>query len=108
MKKLFDRSFGWGMDQLICTFLALLHQRHARGINAREVVEGYVTACERQSRAEHFAVPPAMENFQMDGAGVISWDSPALSTGRFPVNGRAQATVFVVRPEAPTVIMLHA
>lgn len=108
MKEFLNRSFGWGMDQLLCSFLALLHQRHAGRINSREVVESYLAACEKQSRAEHFALPPAMKNFRAEKPGVISWDSPALSVATFPVNGRVQATYFAVRPEAPTAIMLHA
>ncbi|HEX5175981.1 MAG TPA: alpha/beta hydrolase family protein [Chthoniobacteraceae bacterium] len=49
-----------------------------------------------------------MEDLLEEAAGTISWRSPAASVAEFPVNGRARAVLYRVRPNAPTVIMLHA
>jgi hypothetical protein len=49
-----------------------------------------------------------MEDLLEEAPGTISWRSPAASVAEFPVNGRARAVLYRVRPDAPTVIMLHA
>ena len=49
-----------------------------------------------------------MEDFRAEGEEIINWSSPAESVATFPMNGRAQVALFRVRPDAPTVVMLHA
>ncbi len=108
MRSLLHRGFGLAVDQILCGTLALLHRRHAGRVTTRDAAEKYFTACERQTRTEHFALPETMGEFRAEGCDTISWASPAASVAEFPVNGRARALLYRVRPEAPTVIMLHA
>ncbi|MDQ3415061.1 MAG: alpha/beta hydrolase [Verrucomicrobiota bacterium] len=108
MRALLHRGFGLAVDQVLCGALALLHRRHAAQSSTRDEVEKYLTMCESQTRPEHFALPATMENFSATEAGVINWSSAAESVAAFPMNGRAHVALFRVRPQAPTVIMLHA
>jgi pimeloyl-ACP methyl ester carboxylesterase len=108
MRSLLHRGFGLAVDQVLCGTLALLHRRHAGRVSARDAAEKYFAACERQTRAEHFARPAALEEFRVEERDTISWSSPAASGAEFPVNGRARVILHRVRPDAPTVIMLHA
>ena len=108
MRNLVHRGFGLAVDQLLCGSLALLHRRHAQRVSTRDAAEKYFAACENQTRVQHFALPPALEDFRRDGPDAISWRSPAHSVARFPMNGRASVRLFPVRREAPTVIMLHS
>lgn len=88
--------------------MAILHHRHAGRVSTRDAVEKYLSVCERQTRAEHFALPATMQDFRTEAPDTISWSSPAASVAEFPVNGRARAILSRVRPDGPTVIMLHA
>ena len=108
MRLLLHRGFGLTVDHLLCGTVALLHRRHARRVSTRDAVEEYVSACERQTRAQHFALPALMEDFRAEVPETIGWSSPAMSVAEFPVNGRARVILYRVKPEAPTVIMLHA
>ncbi len=108
MRAMLNRSFGVLVDHLLCGTLALVHRRHAGRVSSLEAVDRYLSACEAEDRPRHFALPPAMDDLREEAPGVITWQSPALSLGEFPVNGRARAHLFEVRPEAPTVLMLHA
>ena len=108
MRNLVHRGFGLAVDQLLCGSLALLHRRHAQRVSTRDAAEKYFAACESQTRAQHFALPPALEDFRRDVPDTISWRSPAHSVARFPMNGRVTVRLFPVRREAPTVIMLHS
>lgn len=108
MRSLLDRGFGLAVDQVLCGTLALLHRRHAGRGSTRDAFVKYLSACERQTRAEHFALPAAMEDFREEAPDTISWSSPAASVVEFPANGRARVILFRIRPDAPTVIMLHA
>jgi hypothetical protein len=108
MRSLLHRGFGLAVDQVLCGTLALLHRRHAGRVSPRDAAEKYFAACERQTRAEHFAPPTALDGFRFEGRDAISWTSPAASTAEFPVNGRARVVLHRVRSDAPTVIMLHA
>jgi len=108
MKSLLHRGLGLAIDQVLCGILAILHWRHARRVSTRDAAEKYLSACERQTRAEYFALPARMEDLLEETPGTISWRSPAASVAEFPVNGRARAILYRVRPAAPTVIMLHA
>lgn len=108
MKDLLHRGFGYTVDQLLCGALALLHRRHAQQVSSLDVVEKYFADCEQQTRAQFYALPPALQNFQRGAPNVIGWSSPAISVTKFPMNGRASVTLFPARPSAPTVIMLHA
>jgi pimeloyl-ACP methyl ester carboxylesterase len=107
MVSYFHRAFGLTVDQLLCGFLALLHQRHGEQVSSRPVAEQYFAECERQTRAQHFSVPYTLEDFQ-ETPGAISWQSRALSNAKFPVNGRVRVNLSQIEPKAPTVIMLHA
>jgi pimeloyl-ACP methyl ester carboxylesterase len=108
MKALLHRGFGLAVDQALCVSLALLHRRHAERVSTREAAEKYFTECERLTRAQYFALPAAMEDFRTDASDIISWRSPALSAGTFPINATARVTLYRVRRDGPTVIMLHA
>jgi pimeloyl-ACP methyl ester carboxylesterase len=108
VKALLHRGFGLAVDQLLCGSLAMLHRRHAGRISTREAAEEYFAACETQTRAQHFALPAEMDDFREDAPGWISWRSAALSAASFPMNSRVRAALFRARPEAPTVILLHA
>jgi pimeloyl-ACP methyl ester carboxylesterase len=108
MRSFLHRGFGRAVDQGLCATLAILHQRHAGRVSTREAAEKFFSACERQTRAEYFALPPMMENLIEEPPGSVSWRSPAGSVAEFPVNGRARAVLYRVGRDAPTVIMLHA
>lgn len=108
MIALLNRGFGLAVDQVLCGTLAILHRRHAGRVPTRDAVENYFSICERQTRAEHFVLPDAMEDFREEMPGTISWHSPASSVAEFPENGRARVILYRVCPDAPTVIMLHA
>jgi pimeloyl-ACP methyl ester carboxylesterase len=108
MRSLLHRGFGLAVDQVLCGTLAILHRRHARRASTLDAAEKYFSACERQTRADHFALPARMEDLLEETPGAISWQSPGASVAEFPVNGRARAVLYRVRRDAPTVIMLHA
>lgn len=101
-------GFGLAVDQIVCGGLALLHRRHAQRVSPREAAEEYFAQCERQTRAEHFALPPALENLREETPNVISWQSRAVSNSQFPRNARVQVVLSTVEAKAPTVVMLHA
>jgi pimeloyl-ACP methyl ester carboxylesterase len=103
----FHRALGLTVDQLLCGFLALLHQRHGERVSSRAVAEQYFADCERQTRAQHFSLPDTLEDFR-EGPDAISWRSRAISNAAFPANERVHVNLFRVDPKAPTVIMLHA
>jgi len=107
MITLLHRGLGHAVDLLLCASLAVMHRRHAQRVSTRDAAENYVAACERQTRAEHFA-PEPMEDFRQETPDTISWRSPAKSGTSFPANGRVRATLFPARREAPTVIFLHS
>ena len=108
MRSLLHRGLGLAVDQVLCGTMAILHRRHAGRVSTRDAAEKYFSACERQTRAEYFALPAKMEDLLEETPGTISWRSPAASVAEFPVNGRAHAVLYRVRPDAPAVIMLHA
>ncbi len=108
MKHFLHRSFGLAVDQLLCGTLALLHRRHARRVSTREAVEQYLSVCQQQTRAGHFALPPLLEDLREETPDILTWRSPAISAAEFPANERARAILYRVRREAPTIIMLHA
>jgi dienelactone hydrolase len=107
MRSLLHRGFGLAVDQLLCGTLAILRRRHAGRVSPRDAAERYFSACERQTRAEHFALPAAMEDL-LEAPDAVSWRSLAASVAEFPVNGRARVVLYRARPNAPTVIMLHS
>jgi pimeloyl-ACP methyl ester carboxylesterase len=88
--------------------MALVHRRHAGRVSTRGAVERYLEVCGRQTRSEHFALPPSMADFRVEANDEISWRSDAESVREFPANGRARALLFRINKTAPTVIMLHA
>jgi len=108
VKALLHRGFGLAVDQFLCGSLALLHRRHAGRVSNRQAAERYFAACESQTRAQHFALPAEMEDFRQESSHLISWHSPAVSGGSFPINSRVRVALFQIRPAAPTVILLHA
>ncbi|MEO8438802.1 MAG: alpha/beta hydrolase family protein [Spartobacteria bacterium] len=108
MRSLLHRAFGLAVDQLLCGSMALLHRRHARSVSTRDSAEKYFAACDVLTREQYFVLPPTLEDFRQETPDTISWLSPAGSIARFPMNGRARATLFPVRPTAPTVLMLHS
>jgi len=108
VKALLHRGLGLAFDQLLCGSLALLHRRHAQRVSPLEAAERYFSECERFTRQAYFTPPAALEDFRAESADLISWRSPGGSDGLFPNNQRARVALFRTRPEAPTVIMLHA
>ena len=89
MITLLHRGLGHAVDLLLCASLAVMHRRHAQRVSTRDAAENYVAACERQTRAEHFA-PEPMEDFRQETPDTISWRSPAKSGTSFPANGRVR------------------
>ena len=108
MRTLLHRGFGLAVDQLLCGSLALLHRRHAERVSTLDAAEKYFAECDAQTRAQHFALPAALEDFRREGPDAISWRSLARSAATFPKNGRVRVMLFPVRRDAPTVIILHA
>jgi pimeloyl-ACP methyl ester carboxylesterase len=108
VKAVLHRSLGLAVDGLLCGGLALLHRRHAERTSPREEAEKYFADCERQTRAEHFALPTTLEDLAEEAPNVMSWQSRALSSAQFPVNGRVRVVLSPAEPTAPTIVMLHA
>jgi pimeloyl-ACP methyl ester carboxylesterase len=108
MKDLLHRGFGLAVDHVLCGSLALLHRRHAGRVSNREAAERYFAGCERLTRPQYFALPETMENFRRPAPDILSWRSPALSAASFPSNETARVTLYCVRRDGPTIIMLHA
>ena len=73
------RGLGLSVDLLLCSSLAVMRRRHAQRVSTRDEMENYVAAGERQTRAEHFALPERMGDFRQETPDSISWQSPASS-----------------------------
>ncbi len=106
MKNALHRTFGLGVDALLVGALNAVHLRHGRRASTRDTFEAYLQQCDGLSCEEYYSPRAAMKDLRMESSSVISWDSPLPS--EFAVNARARASLFRIRDDAPTVIMLHA
>ena len=106
-----QRFAASGVDLLMCASINLLQSRHHLHARSRGEMEHYVTACEKLTAENFYAVPNDAEIAAPVGErpGVtITWPSP-INTN-FPANNTARADFFPCARgwEAPTVLMLHA
>jgi 1-acyl-sn-glycerol-3-phosphate acyltransferase len=100
-----------GVDLLMCASINLLQSRHHLHARSREEMENYVTACEKLTAEDYYAVPNGAEIAAVisDRPGTtITWQSPIET--KFPANNVARADFFSCAQGwgAPTVLMLHA
>jgi 1-acyl-sn-glycerol-3-phosphate acyltransferase len=100
-----------GVDLLMCASINLLQSRHHLHARSREEMEYYVTACEKLTAEDYYAVPNGAEIAAVisDRPGTtITWQSPIET--KFPANNVARADFFSCAQgwSAPTVLMLHA
>jgi len=106
-----QRFAASSVDLLMCASINLLQSRHHLHARSRGEMEHYVTACEKLTAENFYAVPNDAEIAAPVGErpGVtITWPSP-INTN-FPANNTARADFFPCARgwEAPTVLMLHA
>ena len=106
-----QRFAASGVDLLMCASINLLQSRHHLHARSRGEMEHYVTACEKLTAENFYAVPNDAEIAAPvgDRPGVtITWPSPINTS--FPANNTARADFFPCARgwEAPTVLMLHA
>ncbi len=107
----FRRFAASGIDALMCASINLLQSRHHLHARSREEMEHYVTACEKLTAENFYAVPNDAEIAAPVDArpgATITWPSP-INTN-FPANNIACADFFPCARgwRAPTVLMLHA
>ena len=105
------RFSATAVDSLMCASINLLQSRHRLNTRSRGEMESYVTACEKLSAEDYYAVPNGAEIAPVisDRPGTtITWQSP-INTN-FPANNVARADLFPCPQgwSAPTVLMLHA
>jgi 1-acyl-sn-glycerol-3-phosphate acyltransferase len=99
------------IDSLMCASINLMQSRHRLHARSREEMEHYVTACEKFTAENYYAVPNGGEiaTIISDRPGTtITWQSP-IDT-KFPANNVARADFYQCARDwrAPTVLMLHA
>ena len=107
----FRRFAASGVDLLMCASINLLQSRHHLHARSRVEMEHYVTACEKLTAQDYYAVPNGAEIAAVisDRPGTtITWQSPIETN--FPANNVARADFFPCAQgwSAPTVLMLHA
>ncbi|HEY5793242.1 MAG TPA: hypothetical protein VIS74_08080 [Chthoniobacterales bacterium] len=102
----FPRLAAASSDAVMCGLMNLLQWRLRREVCTRDELLAYLDRCAAQTREEFYALPLAGE-FEVAGRRV-RWPSPVKSG--FVENDSACAEVFLLpeRPEAPTVLILHA
>jgi pimeloyl-ACP methyl ester carboxylesterase len=105
------RAAATTVDSLMCASMNFLQSRHHLHARSRFEMEQYVTACEKLTAQDFYAVPsdPGITPLLNDGQlATIAWPSP-ISTN-FTANNTARADFFLCTRgwEAPTVLMLHA
>jgi len=98
MRSLLHRGFGLAVDQVLCGTLAILHRRHAGRVTTRDAAEKYFSACERQTRAEYFALPPGMEAYSRKRRGPSAGGVPPRQCRSFrPTVAPAPSFIVSVR-----------
>jgi 1-acyl-sn-glycerol-3-phosphate acyltransferase len=107
----FRRFAASGIDALMCASINLLQSRHHLHARSREEMEHYVTACEKLTAENFYAVPNNVEiaaPVDTRPGATITWPSP-INTN-FPANNTARADLFPCARgwKAPTVLMFHA
>jgi 1-acyl-sn-glycerol-3-phosphate acyltransferase len=100
-----------GVDLLMCASINLLQSRHHLHARSRVEMEHYVTACEKLTAQDYYAVPNGAEIAAVIAdrpRTTITWQSP-IDT-KFSANNVARADFFPCAQgwSAPTVLMLHA
>jgi 1-acyl-sn-glycerol-3-phosphate acyltransferase len=105
------RFVASGVDLLMCASINLLQSRHHLHARSLQEMEHYVTACEKLTAEDYYAVPNGAEVASVISerpVTTIIWQSP-IDT-KFPANNVARADFFPCAQgwTAPTVLMLHA
>jgi len=104
------RAAAATVDSLMCASMNFLQSRHHLHARSRFEMEQYVTACEKLTAEDFYAVPsdPGIAPLVDEQCATITWASP-ISTN-FTANNTARADFFLCARgwEAPTVLMLHA
>jgi 1-acyl-sn-glycerol-3-phosphate acyltransferase len=100
-----------GLDFLMCASINVLQARHHLHARSRGEMEKYVTACEKLTAENFYAVPNGAETappLDVKPGAIITWPSP-INTN-FPENNTAHVDFFPCARgwTAPTVLMLHA
>jgi len=100
-----------GVDLLMCASINLLQSRHRLHARSRDEMARYVSACEKLTAKNFYAVPNGAEITSAIGdrpGPTITWRSPIITN--FPANNVARADFFPCPRgwNAPTVLMLHA
>src|SRR6266550_6887314 len=100
-----------GVDLLMCASINLLQSRHRLHARSRDEMARYVSACEKLTAQNFYAVPNGAEIASAIGdrpGPTITWRSPIITN--FPANNVARADFFPCPRgwNAPTVLMLHA
>ena len=100
-----------GVDLVMCTSINLLQSRHHLHARSRQEMDHYVTACEKLTAKDYYAVPNGAEIAAVISdrpRTTITWQSPIYT--KFPANNVARADFFPCTQgwTAPTVLMLHA
>jgi hypothetical protein len=97
------RTLDFGM----CLLMNRIQRRHRLTPQSRSLLEAYLDDCERLTPEEFYAAPaPALTQTPEPGLTVLEWDTPRPSG--FAANDRTHTLLFMHRPGAPTVMMLHA
>jgi 1-acyl-sn-glycerol-3-phosphate acyltransferase len=99
------------IDSLMCASMNFLQSRHHLHARSRGEMEQYVTACEKLTAENFYAVPNGAEvapALHAKAGDTITWPSPINTS--FPENNTARIDFFPCARgwTAPTVLMLHA
>jgi pimeloyl-ACP methyl ester carboxylesterase len=103
-----DRIGARMVDAAMCGMMFAVQRRHRLEDGSRQALDDYIGAASSLSREEYYRFDPA-EIVVGNGThpGALSWASP-VTTGHTE-NDRAYALTFpATRPDAPTVLFLHA
>src|SRR5213596_3557708 len=105
------RATATTVDSLMCASMNFLQSRHHSHARSRIEMERYVTACEKLTAENFYAVPRDIEIAPRVDNGPyasITWPSPVRTN--FTTNDTARADLFLCARgwEASTVLMLHA
>ncbi|MEP6670467.1 MAG: hypothetical protein ABJF10_15005 [Chthoniobacter sp.] len=97
------------LDTAMCAMMFAIQRRHRLHPGSREALAAYLDSCAPLSRNAYFALAPA-EILDTEGIGPrsLAWQSPI--TSGHAANDIAYAVYFPApgKPEAPTVLFLHA
>jgi hypothetical protein len=107
--KTIRRQVARTLDFAMCIGINRIQRRHRLDGSSRAALEAYLDECESLTPAEFFAAPeidPTPTAEPGTGLPVLRWETPRPSG--YQANDCAHVLLFIPRPGAPTVIMLHA